>query len=203
MYVAVADVQTAKKVKEISLGARASAHGVSGDLHLVWDITELKNKSKGTVPVGTTGFFDIAGDYGLVWISEDRNFAVDRTPFCSTRVHKGEVKCIRDEHFPPDNDDGGEPVKRGRRNSKFMERPIGECRLLDVPGIGPAGERKLLDARCESPLQLLQKFTSLGCSESETVAWLRSIGFHDNHAHMVAAALKDKAAQMGPAGAPT
>jgi hypothetical protein len=182
LYVAVADSRSVNSVREANIGVHAGLDGAGGNLHLALNLDRETNLSQIKLPAGQKRSFNILSEYGLVWVSDNASYPQARTPYFSFRVNAGQMLQILADAF----DDETEGIEK---QSGFNQLTIQQSRLLDVPGIGPSGQRKLVQAGCATPQELLDKFDSLGGDEAAMESWLISVGIYRNHARITSQAL--------------
>jgi hypothetical protein len=185
LYVAVADSRSVNSVREANIGVHAGLDGAGGNLHLALNLDRETNLSQIKLPAGQKRSFNILSEYGLVWVSDNASYPQARTPYFSFRVNAGQMLQILADAF----DDETEGIEK---QSGFNQLTIQQSRLLDVPGIGPSGQRKLVQAGCATPQELLDKFDSLGGDEAAMESWLISVGIYRNHARITSQALSTK-----------
>ena len=188
LFAAVMDDINTQIVTKFKASASIGTDGVSGDAGVVWDFARVSTQQK-TLLIGSRNIFFINGDCCSLWISDKNDFPVSSTPYCSMRIPKGHVQEIKGDVFSE-----VETTEHTKKLGDFLRKPLAECRLLDVPGIGRVSAKKLEAAGCESTTRLRDVFITTCHSRSEELAaWLTSTcGIQGHYANRAALALQRK-----------
>ena len=61
------------------------------------------------------------------------------------------------------------------KQTDFLDLPLQDCRLNDVPGVGQVIAKKLENANIDTPIKLMGQFLLMGMEEAKMVEWLQMV----------------------------